>query len=71
MATRNTSPCKPTAIHPMAMAAGPAMNFKIIPNTVRLVPQAINFSCKSINSPAKIIKITLKIFKFHSKVKNK
>ena len=44
IATRKASPCKPTAIEPMAMVAGPAKNLKTIPNKVRLVPQAISFS---------------------------
>ena len=45
MATRKTSPCKPTAMAPIAMAAGPAMNLKTIPNMVKLVPHAIIFAC--------------------------
>lgn len=52
MAIRKTSPCKPTAMAPIAMAAGPAMNLSIIPNIVKLVPQAIIFSCRAMNVPA-------------------
>lgn len=52
--TRKTSPCKPTAIQPIAIAAGPAMNFNTIPNTVKLGPHAIKFSCKAMNIPAYI-----------------
>lgn len=52
IATRRTSPRKPKAIEPMAMAAGPAMNLKTIPNTVKLGPHAINFSCSAMNIPA-------------------
>ena len=52
IATRKTSPRKPTAIEPIAIAAGPAINLKIIPITARLVPQAITFSCKAMKIPA-------------------
>lgn len=52
MATRRTSPCKPTAMAPIAMAVGPAINFNTIPNMVRLGPHAIIFSCKAMNIPA-------------------
>lgn len=57
IATRRTSPCRPTAIAPMAMAAGPAMNFNTIPNAVKLIPQAITFSCDAINIPMQIPQI--------------
>lgn len=51
MATLRTSPCKFIAMQPMAMAAGPAMNFKTIPKMVRLAPHEINFSCNAMNNP--------------------
>lgn len=57
IATRKTSPCKPTAMEAIAMAAGPAINLNTIPNTVRLGPQAISLSCIAINSPAYIYPI--------------
>lgn len=51
IATRRTSPWRPTAREPMAIAAGPAINFKTIPITVKLVPQTINFSWSAMNIP--------------------
>ena len=43
MAMRRTSPRKPTAIEPIAMAAGPAINFNISPNTISFDPHANMF----------------------------
>lgn len=54
IAIRKTSPCKPTAMEAIAIDAGPAMNFNIIPNIVSFGPHAINFSCKAMNMPASI-----------------
>lgn len=56
IAIRRTFPCRPMAMDPIAIAAGPAMNLKTIPNTVRLIPHAISFSCIAMNSPTKITK---------------
>ena len=44
IAIRRVAPSKPTAIEPIAIAAGPAINLKTIPNTVSPGPQAMNFS---------------------------
>lgn len=51
IATRRTSPCKPTAMDPMAMAAGPAMNLSTMPNAVKPGPQAIIFFCNAMKRP--------------------
>uniref|UniRef100_A0A9I9EBH5 Uncharacterized protein n=1 Tax=Cucumis melo TaxID=3656 RepID=A0A9I9EBH5_CUCME len=51
-ATRRTSPCKPMATEPMAIAAGPAINFNTISTIVSVGPQAINFSCNAMKIPA-------------------
>ena len=51
METRKISPWIPTAKEATATAAGPAMNFITIPNTVKRIPHAINFSCNAINNP--------------------
>lgn len=44
MAIRKTSPRNPTTMALMAIAAGPAMNFKTKPNMAKLGPQEITFS---------------------------
>lgn len=54
IATRRTSPCKPTAREAIATAAGPAINFNTIPNMASFGPHAINFSCKAMNMPSLI-----------------
>jgi hypothetical protein len=44
MAIRKTSPRNPTTMALIAIAAGPAMNFKTKPNKVKLGPHEITFS---------------------------
>lgn len=51
IATRSTSPRRPTAKHPIAMVTGPAMNRRAMPNNVKLVPQARTFSCVAMKIP--------------------
>lgn len=52
MATRRTSPRRPTAMEPMAMAAGPSANLSTRPSAAKLGPHASTFSCCAMNSPA-------------------
>lgn len=52
MATRRTSPRRPTAMEPMAMAAGPSANLSTRPSAAKLGPHASTFSCCAMNNPA-------------------
>lgn len=52
MATRRTSPRRPTAMEPIAMAAGPSANLSTRPSAAKLGPHASTFSCCAMNKPA-------------------
>ena len=52
MATRRTSPRRPTAMEPMAMAAGPSANLSTRPSAAKHGPHASTFSCCAMNNPA-------------------
>ncbi|KAK8570605.1 hypothetical protein V6N13_103009 [Hibiscus sabdariffa] len=58
MATRRISLRKLTIRAPIAMAAGPTINFKSIPYAFKGIPLASTLSCMAMNIPASHIPLT-------------